>query len=238
MLPNVAASSEARQRFLREVRLTQALRHPHIASVHDLGTAQGIFYFTVEYCAGGSIDKVAARRGGTLPTDQALSLTRQVLQGLEHAHGQGVVHRDLTPQNILLAGTDRAPAAKICDFGLAKAFDQAGLSGLTRTGMTAGKPRFMPRQQVVNFKNAQPEVDTWAAAACLYWMLTGYTPRDFPTGRDPWRVVLQDQPVPIRQRDRSLPAALAEVIDEALRDQPAIGFRTAAALRQALQRAR
>jgi serine/threonine protein kinase len=95
----------------------------------------------------------------------------------------------------------------------------------------------MPRQQVVNFKYAQPEVDTWAVAACLYWLLTGHSPREFPAGRDPWRVVLEDEPVPIRQRGYPLPRGIAEVLDEALRDEPAISFHTAAALRRALLRA-
>jgi serine/threonine-protein kinase len=237
MLPKVAASTEARQRFLREIQLARTLRHTNIAAVYEAGDAQGGFYFTTEYCAGGSIDRLVARRGGTLPVDEAVQFTLQALEGLEHAHECGVVHRDLSPQNILLSDTSRAPVAKICDFGLAKAFDLAGLSGLTRTGTTAGKPHFMPRQQILNFKNAQPEVDTWAMAACLYWLLTGRPPRDFPADKDPWRVVLQDRAVPLRRRNPALPAALAEVIDEALRDQPAIGFRTATALRRALQRA-
>ena len=83
-----------------------------------------------------------------------------------------------------------------------------------------------------------PTGDTRAVAACLYWLLTAHYPRDFPAGKDPWRIVLQDQPVPIRQRNPAVPKALAEVIDEALRDQPVIGFRSAAALRHALERAR
>jgi eukaryotic-like serine/threonine-protein kinase len=237
MLPRVAVSAEAQQRFLREVAVARTLRHPHIAAVHDVGNAHGTFFFTMEYCAGGGVDRLAARRGGALGLDLALPLVLQALEGLEHAHDRGVVHRDLSPQNILLGGLDQAPVVKLCDFGLAKAFDQAGLSGLTRTGTAAGKPYFMPRQQVINFKYAQPEVDTWAIAACLYWLLTAHFPRDFPLGHDPWRVVLQDHPVPIRKRNRSLPRAVAEVIDEALREQPAIGFRTAAALRHALLRA-
>lgn len=235
MLPKAAADARARQRFLREARLTQTLRHRNIAAVHDVGTIDGAFYFTLEYCPGGSIDRLAHRHGGALPVHAALPLVLQALDGLEHAHGRGIVHRDLSPHNILLSSADATPTAKVCDFGLAKAFDQAGLSGLTRTGTAAGKPYFMPRQQLINFKNAQPEVDTWAMAATLYWMLTAHFPRDFPAHKDPWLVVLQEDPIPIRRRDPSLPAALAEVIDEALRDRPVLGFGSAAALREALR---
>ncbi|SMD22840.1 protein kinase domain-containing protein [Kibdelosporangium aridum] len=234
MLPRVAASPVARARFLREVELSRALRHPNIAALHDVGFADGTFYFTTEYCAGGSLDQLLARRGGPLDVAEAVRLACQALAGVAFAHGEGVVHRDLTPHNILLGKTDGSLVAKVGDFGLAKAFDHAGLSGLTRTGATAGKPFYVPRQQVVNFRNVSPAVDVWALAACLYHALTGAYPRDFPRGKDPWRLVLQAEPVPIRQRDPAIPVAVAEVIDEALRENPGSAFHTADELREAL----
>ncbi|MEV0400433.1 protein kinase [Actinoallomurus sp. NPDC050550] len=158
------------------------------------------------------------------------------MDGLAHAHDQGVVHRDLSPSNILLGeGHDGTTVAKVGDFGLAKAFDQAGLSGLTRTGSTAGKPWYMPRQQVINFRNASPAVDVWALAACLYHALCGRHPRDFPRGKDPWQTVLQTPATPIRRRDPNIPPALAELIDHALQERPVIGFQTAHEFRAALR---
>ncbi|MFB6506031.1 MULTISPECIES: protein kinase [unclassified Streptomyces] len=235
MLPKVAANADARARFLREAELTGALRHPNVAALYDSGFADGMFYLTTEFCAGGSLDRLLRRSGGRLPVAEAVRFAVQVLEGLEHAHGQGVVHRDLSPSNVLLhENADGSTTAKVCDFGIAKAFDGAGLSGLTRTGATAGKPHFMPRQQVVNFKKAPPAVDVWALAACLYQLLTGHTPRDFPRDKDPWQVVLQSPAVPIRRREPGVPADLAAVVDEALREQPEIGFRSAADLREAL----
>lgn len=235
MLPKAAASEQAGRRFLREIDVTKSLRHPNIAMLHDYGGARGVYFFTIEYCPGGSLDRFVQRHGGRLPAGPAVVLAVQVLDGLSYAHARGVVHRDLSPQNILLAGRDGALVAKACDFGLAKEFDQAGLSGLTRTGAAAGKPWFMPRQQVINFRDAKPGVDVWALAATLYWTLTGQTPRDFPPHKDPWQVVLQDDPVPIRERVPSIPRPLAAVIDEALRDRPPTGSMTAEELRQALQ---
>ena len=235
MLPKAAASSAARKRFFREVELTRALRHPNIATLYDAGFASGVFYFTTEYCAGGSLDHLMARRGGRLDATEAVRLACQALEGLAHAHTQSVVHRDLTPHNILLGETDGSTTAKVGDFGLAKAFDQAGLSGLTRTGVTAGKPWFLPRQQVIDFKNVTPTVDVWALAACLYHALTGAYPRDFPRGNDPWQVILQVTPEPIRRREPGIPPALAEVIDEALRENPKSAFDTADELRRALR---
>jgi hypothetical protein len=234
MLPKVAASPAARARFSREVELTAALRHPNIAALYDAGFANGGFYFTTEYCASGSLDQLLARSGGRLEVPEAVRLACQALNGLAHAHGQSVVHRDLTPHNILLGEADGSLVAKVGDFGLAKAFDQAGLSGLTRTGATAGKPWYIPRQQVINFRDVTPAVDVWALAACLYHALTGAYPRDFPRGKDPWQVILQAEPVPIRRREPAIPAPLAEVIDEALRENRTSAFPTADALRQAV----
>ncbi|WP_017624044.1 protein kinase domain-containing protein [Nocardiopsis chromatogenes] len=239
MLPRAAASAQARARFLREAELTGALRHPNVAELRASGFADGLFYFTLEFCAGGGLDGLMASRGGRLPADEATALAVQALRGLEYAHSKGVVHRDLSPSNILLDRPDGggAPVAKIADFGLAKAFDQAGLSGLTRTGTAAGKPHFMPRQQVVNFKNASPAVDVWAMAACLYAALTGRAPRDFPRGKDPWQLVLQTPAVPVRERAPDVPRALADVVDHGLRERPAIGFATAREMLDALQEA-
>ena len=122
----------------------------------------------------------------------------------------------------------------MADFGLAKAFDAAGLSGQTRTGSVAGTPVFMPRQQVINFKYAKPDVDVWAMAATLYHILTGQFPRDFVRGKDPWQTVLQTDPVPIRKRDASIPQKLADVLDLALADKKGLHFKTATDFKRAL----
>ncbi|MFE7112767.1 protein kinase [Streptomyces sp. NPDC057575] len=229
MLPKAAANEYARKHFLLEAGLTAQLRHPNIAALYDLGHADDAFFFTIEYCSGGNLDQLRRQRGGTLPLDEAVPLFLQVLEGLEYAHTQGIVHRDITPHNILLGNVP-----KLADFGLAKAFDQAGFSGMTRSGDTAGKPYFIPRQQVINFKYAKPTVDLWSAAATLYHALTGIYPRNFTSRTDAWQTVLQSPPIPLRQRMRSIPAALADVIDHALQERPDIGFQTAYELRQEL----
>ena len=247
MLPKVAANETARARFMREVELTRMLRHPNIAALYEDGFADGAVFFTTEYCEGGSLDKLLRIRGGKLPIDEAVKYALDVLDGLEYAHSRNVVHRDLSPSNILLADAATAAAAssgagtpyiaKVGDFGLGKAFDQAGLSGLTRTGAKAGKPWYLARQQVVNFKQVPKAVDVWALAACLYKCLTGTYARNFPDDVDQWHVILYSSPIPIRERDPSIPRALAEVIGEALREQPEIGFSTATAFRDALRQA-
>jgi pSer/pThr/pTyr-binding forkhead associated (FHA) protein len=252
MLSRVAVLPEARERFLRETENTRALTHRNVVELHDAGYAHGTFFFTLEYCDGGSVDGLLKGRGGKLPIGEAGDIVLQALEGLEYAHtaevpfadlgdgglgrGRGLVHRDLKPHNLFLGGSGSARIVKVGDFGLAKAFDLAGLSGLTATGLLMGTPAYTPREQVINFKYARPAVDVWAMAATFYRLVTGVTPRDFPRGMDPWLAVLQTDPVPIRRRDGSIPERLAEVIDHALIDRPAIPFQTAADFKQALKR--
>jgi serine/threonine-protein kinase len=251
MLPEVAADERAKALFLRETENTKALKHRNIVELWDAGCSEGTFFFTLELCDGGSAEKLIEARRGPLSINDAAPIILQVLDGLDYAHhakipyvrlkngsfgpGTGLVHRDIKPQNIFLSGTGSSRVAKLGDYGLAKAFDAAGLSGLTRTGAAMGTPQFMPRQQVINFKHAQPEVDVWAAAASFYFMITGRFPRDFTRGKDVWQTVLQSSVVPIRKRAPSITKRLADVIDAALQDNPEIGFKTAMDFKRALE---
>ncbi len=249
MLPQVAASEYAVNLFLRETENIKILRHPHVVNLIDYGYSEGIFFFTMEYCQGGTVEDLIRQQQGKLPIDIATAIILQVLDGLEYSHnveipyvklkdgnfgkGKGLVHRDLKPGNIFLTYQDGKISAKIGDYGLSKAFDLAGLSGQSMTGTRAGTPVFIPRQQVLEFKYAKPEVDVWAAAASLYYMLTGYYPRDF-TGKDIFLEVLRNKPVQIRRRDANIPQKLAEVIDLALKEEPEIYFKSAKAFKRAL----
>ncbi|MBR8840748.1 MAG: protein kinase [Stigonema ocellatum SAG 48.90 = DSM 106950] len=249
MLPAVAANDWAVKMFIRETENTKALRHENVVELINYGYSENIFFFTMEYCNGGTIDDLIEQQGGRLSIDIAVRIILQVLTGLDYAHnaeipnvklgsggfgkGRGLVHRDLKPSNIFLSNVNDKLTVKIGDYGLAKAFDLAGLSGQTLTGTKGGSPGFMCRQQLLNYKYVQPEVDVWAAAVCLYFMLTGTYPRNF-TNSDPFLAVLQNDPVPIRQRDGSLPKPLAEVIDLALVEKPEIYFKSANEFKQAL----
>ncbi len=252
MLPEVAADERARTRFLRETEVTKALHHRNVVQLRDSGCSNGTFFFTLEFCDGGSVDRLMKPAGRTLSIPEAGDIVLQALAGLEYAHqaeipyvrledgttgrGKGLVHRDLKPANLLLCGAGQSRIAKVADFGLAKAFDAAGLSGQTRTGTSSGTPVFMSRPQAIHFKYAQPDVDVWAMAASLYTMLTGRFVRDFQRGQDPWLTVLQSDAVPIRRRNGALPKKLAEVIDHALVEEPAIGFPSAAEFKRALEK--
>ncbi|MET8826976.1 FHA domain-containing serine/threonine-protein kinase [Streptomyces sp. NPDC004610] len=242
----------ARDEFLREFAVTRALRHRNVLRVHGGGAHGSTFYFACEYCRWGSVADWTVRSGGRLPVEHAVGITLHTLRALAHAHtapvpvrladgtlttGRGLVHRDIKPQNLLLTGDRARMRVKIADFGLAKAFDTAGLSGHTLTGALGGSLAFMPRGQAIDFKYAHPDADLWAVTACLYWMLTGSAPRDFPPGADPVDIVLRRPPVPVRERLPSLPRRLADVIDTALVDRPRITLTTATDLGEAIRRA-
>lgn len=253
MLPQRKGDHRANNLFLREIENTKLLQHLNLVQLKDSGEFEDTFFFTLEYCNGGSIAQFMQQQGGRLPLDTALEIIFQILDGLEYAHNieippvklpdgtvkqaRGLVHRDLKPSNIFLTNVGGKAIAKVGDYGLAKAFDLAGLSGHTPDNSNAwGTPHFMPRQQVLDFKYVKPDVDVWAASASLYNMLTGLYPRTFPKDQDVLAVALNTDPVPIRKRNALIPKNLAEVIDLALIDKPRLYFRTAAEFKQALQR--
>ena len=239
MLPSVAADQRAVVRFLQEINLTRALRHPNIVRLIQAGYHHGTFYIALEYCNGGTVDALMRQRDSVLPVDESVELTLQALDALHCAHttlgaGKPLIHRDIKPANLFLANSSSGKLIKIGDFGLAKALDDTGLSGLTRTGETAGTPHFMPRQQVMRFKHPTPALDVWATAAALYFMLTRCPPRDFQKGVDAWTTILESDAVPIRKRSSFVPKRLAQVIDHALAETPTIGFETALEFKKAL----
>ncbi len=242
MLPKVEASSRAHKQFMRETRNTRLLKHKNIVQVYDIGCHEGTWFFTTDYCEGGSVASLLKSKGGRLPLSLALKIYLQILDGLAYAHqvkvpaivladgtsssGVGLVHRDIKPGNILLTRQESIWQVKIADFGLAKAFDTAGLSGRTATGVSAGTPYYMPRQQIINFKLARPEVDIWAATATFYKMLTGCHPRNYNKRTDPWLTTLKMPPVSIMERGVAIPRTLGKLIDRVLNDKPRLFYQS------------
>ena len=176
----------------------------------------------------------------------ATNIILQVLDGLDYIHHAtiimntvggpqsrtGLVHRDVKPENILLADQSVYPPVRLGDFGLSKAFDLAGFTRQTYTGFRAGCVRYIPKQQIESYKYSKPEVDVWAAAAVYYYMLTGLMPKDIAESSiDIYTDALDKKAVPIRDRNPLIPGQLAEVIDQALEDDPEIGIKKASELK-------
>ena len=235
MLAQVAVDQRSRDVFEREIDRMASVSHPNLATLFEHGSARAGFFFVMEYCKGGSLIDLLRRRKRTLGIGEAGAITLQCLDGLTALHTAGNVHRDIKPPNILLTDDD-VGIAKIADFGLAKNFEEAGLSGMTVVGTAAGTPQFMAREQLIDFRYSKPVTDVWAMAATLYFMLTGQFTRDFPPGSDPVRVVLQGRIVPILERNPAIPRAAAEVIDKALAAKISDRIKTSADFRNRLAR--
>ena len=220
MIAKVAVDEHARDMFLREIEITKQLDHPNIVHLLDHGAKGNLFFFVMDLCPKGSLQNLLKERRRPLSPEEAVPLTLDALDGIAFAHKRGIVHRDIKPENILLTLAGERTRALIADFGLAKNFELAGLSGLTATGVAGGTPRFMPREQLLHYRYVNPVSDLWSIGATLYYVLTGKLPREFPAHRDPIEVVLHGGFIPLRDRDPRLPKDLCEVIDRTLSDEP------------------
>jgi hypothetical protein len=232
MLSRAQADARVVEQFKREMAVIAKLRHPNIVRFLDSGSDEGTFFFVMDYCDGGSLADAARSHGGTLPWQTLRPWAIQALEGLAAAHKEGFVHRDIKPQNILI----HQNIAKISDFGLAKNFQKAGLSGMSITGQYAGTPVFMPPEHIVNFKYVKPVSDVWSFAASLYQLLTGKFPYRFDPKRDPIDIILNENPVPIRERMPELENGVASIIDQSLIRNPKDRFLDAGKLLASLEK--
>ncbi|MHC4252895.1 MAG: protein kinase domain-containing protein [Planctomycetota bacterium] len=238
MLPEVAVKDDSAAMFEREIEVASSLRHPHIVATHAHGHIGPVFYCVMDYVDGIDADGLMGLRGPRVPVDEAVHVMRQALDGLAHAHERAIVHRDFKPDNVLLERRGASWHARVADFGLAKNFDEAGLSGLTMEGTYAGSWWFMPREQIIRYRWVKPTTDVYAAGATLYYLLTGVpvrrgleTAADMPTTMN---VILNEPVVPVRERDPSIPEGLASVIDAAIRDEESRRYHDAGMMLAAL----
>jgi hypothetical protein len=232
MLSRIQATEDAVRQFQREMAVVEKLDHANIVRFLESGSHQGAFYFVMELCDGGSLADAATKNGGKLPLSQIKPWILQALTGLAFAHAKGFVHRDIKPANILI----HRNIARISDFGMSKNFQKAGLSGMSMTGHFAGTPLFMPPEQITNFKYVKPVSDVWSMGATIYNALTGQFPYPFDRKRDPIDIILNEDVVPIRNRDTTIPTPLAAVIDKAIAKRSKNRFQNAAELSAALMK--
>lgn len=236
IVPESAAARSAIDRFLREMSVISQLKHANIVEWLEQGMTRGQFWFAMEYVQGTNLESLALAEPGKYPVNQACRMASQVLKGLEHAHSLGFVHRDIKPENILIGRTEAGYIAKISDFGLAKSFRGLGLSGLTFSGEMRGTVPFMPPEQMLDFKTVTPAGDLYATAATLYYLLTcKFLYNEASEASDLIRTLLEEKPVPVRERRPDVPAGLAAVLERGLARDPKDRYPTAAALRAALR---
>jgi serine/threonine-protein kinase len=234
IVPAVAGSPAQVKRFLREACILFQLRHRNIVAFRDMGEANGMLFFAMEYVDGTNTGRLV-KEHGPLSVRLAVRILSQVLSALEYAHKVGFVHRDIKPSNILLSRSGQRPAIKLADFGLARVYQESELSGLSLEGTAGGTIPFMAPEQITHFRQAQPAADQYSAAATLYNLLTGKYLFDFEEAEiPPVALVLQQDQIPLRQRRPDLPEALAQVIHRALSQDPDDRFSNVSAFRQAL----
>jgi serine/threonine-protein kinase len=227
--PELAASVGA-ERFLKEIKIVAGLQHPHILPLYDSGEAAGLLYYVMPFAEGESLRQRLDRQG-ELAVEESVRITAEVADGLDYAHRQGVVHRDIKPGNILLAEGH----ATIADFGIARAIEVAKADRVTSTGLGVGTPLYASPEQATAQETLDGRTDIYSLACVLYEMLagepplTGSTPKMIQTRR------LSETPTALHSLRDTVPPALDSVIGRALARVPADRYATAAEFGQALQ---
>ena len=245
ILAGAYADERTRSRFHGEAEAVARLQHPGIVQIHDVGEIEGRSCLALEYVSGSNL--AAFQHGVPLAALPAAEVVELLARTMHYAHQQGIVHRDLTPRNILLAqvadpdGIHLRPesiervAPKITDFGLAK--DLASDAGQTNTGTVLGTPSYMaPEQAQGRISEIGPHTDLYALGAVLYEMLTGRPPFLAGTPLDTLRMVIDQDPVSPRQLQPSVPRDLETICLKCLNKEPHRRYSSASALADDLAR--
>jgi serine/threonine-protein kinase len=218
--PDVAVSLGAK-RFLREIDIAAHLTHPHILGLHDSGEAAGYLYYVMPYIEGETL-RERLDRERILPVEEACQIAAQVGDALDYAHGQGVIHRDVKPENILLSGGH----AFVADFGLARALEESGGERLTQTGIVIGTPEYGSPEQSGADGPVDGRSDEYSLATVVYEMLTGDPPFAGASIRAIMaRKTTQTPSNPRLLRD-SIPPRVEAAVMKALAKLPADRYRT------------
>lgn len=222
-----ASDPNFRERFRREARAVARVRHPNILAVYDFGEVDGASYLVTELINGGTLH---ARSGRVMQPRQVARLIRQLGEALDHAHGAGLVHRDVKPGNIFLEGQ----RAILADFGIVKAFNEA--SDLTKTGVGLGTPEYIAPEQALG-QPIDGRADLYSLGVVAYELLTGAPPYEDDT---PVNILYAhihgDLPAP-SARNPALAGPIEATLKRALAREPSARFATGAAFADALERA-
>ena len=226
--PSLAADEKIVARFSREARAASKISHPHALSVTDFGESEnGVVFLVMEFLNGKTLKEII-RQEGPMPLPRAVELLRQVGGALDEAHGEGVVHRDLKSDNIMLLSSSGTDYAKVLDFGIAKIKEREGEynPGLTAPDLVIGTPQYMSPEQCSQSPDIDARSDIYSLGVILYEMLVGHVPF---TGGSPTEIMLKhlQQPAPSVLDERGdVPEAVGRVVARAMEKRPEDRYET------------
>jgi tetratricopeptide (TPR) repeat protein len=227
LLPPEMAAGVNVERFRREIQLAAKLQHPHIVPLLSAGASGDLLYYVMPFIKGESL-RAKLSREGELPVGEAARILRDVADALAYAHGEGVVHRDIKPDNVLLSGQH----AVVTDFGVAKAVSAStGESSLTSLGVALGTPAYMAPEQAVADPHLDHRADIYALGALGYEMLTGRPPFTGPNAQAVLSMHVLDAPQAVTLHRETVPSGLNDVIMRCLAKKPADRWQKAAEAR-------
>src|SRR5580704_2151570 len=228
---NSCSDEDARERILREARAASALNHPHICTIYEVGEVDGQPYIAMEYIAGETLSRRIPPNG--LPTESVLDLAAQVADALDHAHTQGILHRDLKSANVRMTSSGQL---KVLDFGLALNLNDAGVEGLTRstnldTSSVVGTLAYMAPELLVG-KPPDSRTDIWSLGVLLYELAAGVLPFQGRTGFELTTAILRETPPALPTH---VTPGLRAVITRCLAKEPEKRYQRASEVRAALE---
>jgi serine/threonine protein kinase len=222
-------------RFLKEIKTTARLQHPHILPLYDSGCTApapgdtGLLYYVMPYIEGETLREKLDRER-QLGIDEAVQIATEVADALQYAHDQGVIHRDIKPENILL----RNGRALVADFGIALAVSAAGGGRMTETGFTLGSPHYMSPEQAMAEPHIDHRSDIYSLGSVLFELLTGELPHTGPSGQAIILKIVTDVPRPVRELRKTVPPHVAAAVARAMEKLQADRFDSANAFAGAL----
>jgi tetratricopeptide (TPR) repeat protein len=219
MLHPTLTSEVGVARFQYEINVAAKLRHPNIIAVHDSGEVDGRLYYAMDYLGGETL-RALLRREKQLSGDEALRIVEDIAEALQYAHDRHVVHRDVKPENILLADG----RACLLDFGLARALGEVDANRLTASGLAVGTPHYLSPEQASAEREVGPKADQYALACVLYEMLVGEPPFTGPTASAIAMRHISESPPPMRSRRKSTSPGIEAAVMRALEKVPADRF--------------
>lgn len=230
--PELAFSKEIRERFTREAQTAAKLAHPHIVPIHDVGEGQGIVYFVMGLIEGESL-AARIRRRGRVPAEETRRIMKETADALSAAHGQGVIHRDIKPDNILLEGT--RGRVMVTDFGIAKAMSGTSNATLTSAGMAIGTPSYMSPEQAAGEREIDGRSDLYSLGVVAFQMLSGELPFNAPTVAGILMKHITEPAALLHEKFGDIPEDLSLAVARCLEKDPTNRWPSADGLRRSLE---